>query len=919
MQKKKAIILFIPCTVVLVSCIFTCLLNLKLLARPVFQKKTVFFAPSIAKYEQDNNIYVVDNGAFRLICMTPEGRINYIVNIDKIKQNIKFYDLAVDEEGNLFVYALEAEYDAFLTKRDIIRQYDKNGKFVRDVFVVNYNDDSPGRPHIFPQFGSLCCRDGVLTFSRVLEDSVSLYAYDISRNILSSSVFSEDISDYSVGRLTLKDFDNFIYTTRDGDIFEVKNGGAPVLRQTFNFTQDEGGIIPWYLDYDSGGNIVFFDMISSVLYRIDGNNVVEYACSVKFFDYLREMGVSSVLCDFGFWKDHFAGVYGETVWYFDAGGYKTYEEGIILSLGERAAIAAVQFSFVLGIAAFIFWIYLLFIKILDKYLSLFLKQIVVIIPMTAAACIILYNITFNLMMDRVNREIFKELNSVAALSSMLVSGDDIDSVRSIKDFRSEGYRRISATLKEILGGNRNEWNRLFYVGVYKIIDGVEYFLMLGNDEVNPFRPYGYVKEGTPEYWMVYAGQQFANIVSNPTGVWAYANIPINNSAGKFAGFLEIGFDMTSYEIANERQHNRISLVAALICLVILVVLIAVIAIIVRNLSAVVKVLEAITTGNYTARVKYRARDELGMVGTGLNTMADELRNQFMRINNLNESTLRFVPVQFMEHLGVTDITKMKLGDHVQRDITVLFFDIRAFSINSEMMTAKENFNLINEILSIAGPIIRKHNGFVDKYIGDAAMALFINAKDAVLAGIDLYRDLVLRKETRVKVGVDSINIGVGLHSGSVMMGIVGEEKRLSSTVISPNVNLASRVESLTKQTHSGMLITRDTLNQISGSEEKFKYRFIGMVQAAGVNTVVGLFDILDALPAPVRARRIATKKVFESGIRRYHMKEYGSAIKRFEAVIKADPSDICAANCLAETRKRLENPNLPSIFVFDKK
>jgi class 3 adenylate cyclase len=273
----------------------------------------------------------------------------------------------------------------------------------------------------------------------------------------------------------------------------------------------------------------------------------------------------------------------------------------------------------------------------------------------------------------------------------------------------------------------------------------------------------------------------------------------------------------------------------------------------------------------------------------------------------------------MEQLGVSDITKMKLGDSVQRDISVLFFDIRYFSITSEMMTARENFEFINEILGIAGPIIRKHSGFVDKYIGDAAMALFVNGIDAVRAGVELYRTLVVDEKTRVKLGEDGITIGVGIHSGSVMMGIVGENERLSSTVISPNVNLASRIESLCKQTGSGLLISRDTLNQLTGHESEFAYRFIGMMQAAKVNEVVGLVDMLDALPPEIRNSRIATKTVFESGVRRFHMKDYAAAVQSFEKVLAEDPQDICAAFHLEEAHNHLQNPNLPSVFIFDKK
>jgi class 3 adenylate cyclase/uncharacterized membrane protein len=310
---------------------------------------------------------------------------------------------------------------------------------------------------------------------------------------------------------------------------------------------------------------------------------------------------------------------------------------------------------------------------------------------------------------------------------------------------------------------------------------------------------------------------------------------------------------------------------------------------------------------------------LRRMSAAISKKTDEIIKQLDHINRFNESTIRFVPLQFMEHLGVSDITKMKLGYCVQREITILFFDIRYFSITSEMMTVKENFLFINKVLGIAGPVIREYNGFVDKYIGDGVLALFDNGNDAVRAGIKLYRKLIINLNTKVKTGIDGIDIGVGIHTGSVMMGIIGENERLSSTVISANVNLASRVESLSKQTGSGMLITKHTMSQLSNNEDEFANRFIGMVQVAGVNESIGLFDMLDALSDRDRRFRLATKKVFESGVRKFHQKDYVTAVKRFEKVVAADPNDICAVHHLSEAKKRLTEPNLPSIFIFDKK
>jgi class 3 adenylate cyclase len=290
-----------------------------------------------------------------------------------------------------------------------------------------------------------------------------------------------------------------------------------------------------------------------------------------------------------------------------------------------------------------------------------------------------------------------------------------------------------------------------------------------------------------------------------------------------------------------------------------------------------------------------------------------------KLESYNKSILRFVPLQFMNELGVSDITKLSLGASVQREYSVLFFDIRSFSIHSEMMSTRENFIFINRVLGITGPILRKYNGFVDKYLGDSAMALFQDAWDAVQAGIDIYDKLILDEKTRVTIGGDRINIGIGVHSGKVMLGIVGENERLSSTVISKNVNLASRMESLTKQTGSGMLITRETMNLIDTRRDNFESRFIGQIQVAGTNEVVGAFDILDALPEGMRKKRIGTKAIFESGIRCYHTKEYQKACAKFNEVLKFDTEDMCARVYAREAERRMRDPRLPGVFIYDKK
>jgi adenylate cyclase len=130
--------------------------------------------------------------------------------------------------------------------------------------------------------------------------------------------------------------------------------------------------------------------------------------------------------------------------------------------------------------------------------------------------------------------------------------------------------------------------------------------------------------------------------------------------------------------------------------------------------------------------------------------------------------------------------------------------------------------------------------------------------------------------------------------------------------------MASRIEGLTKQVKSGMLISSAVMRQITENEAaNFETRYIGLVQPAGANEVIGIFDILDALPTAVRARRIATRDAFESGVRNFHMKDYDTAVQYFQEVVDADKTDSCARHHLTETQKHIEDPSLPAVFTFD--
>jgi Adenylate cyclase, family 3 (some proteins contain HAMP domain) len=258
---------------------------------------------------------------------------------------------------------------------------------------------------------------------------------------------------------------------------------------------------------------------------------------------------------------------------------------------------------------------------------------------------------------------------------------------------------------------------------------------------------------------------------------------------------------------------------------------------------------------------------------------------------LTEAATRFVPQQFLSLLGYNSIADVKLGEGVQQEMSILFSDIRDFTALSEKMTPEDNFQFINSYLSRMEPAITQHQGFIDKYIGDAIMALFNGAADdAIQAGITMLKELAEYNITRSRPERPKVSIGIGINTGSLMLGTVGGENRMDSTVISDAVNLASRIEGLTKYFGVPLLISEYTLNALQ-DPSIYGIRLMGRVNVKGKSEMVSVFEVFDADLPEIKAGKLATKTLFEEAVSLYNIKNYQEAIKAFEACLTLNPID----------------------------
>lgn len=344
--------------------------------------------------------------------------------------------------------------------------------------------------------------------------------------------------------------------------------------------------------------------------------------------------------------------------------------------------------------------------------------------------------------------------------------------------------------------------------------------------------------------------------------------------------------------------------------------------IVRPVNELVRNMKLTSEGMLDNFTIVRTNDEIGVMSEGYNMMTSRLREYIFRISQMNEAYSRFVPNQFLEFLGKENFVDIQLGDQVQKEMTVLFSDIRGFTELSEELTPKENFDFINHYLGYMEPVIRRNNGFIDKFIGDSIMALFHESVDDALdAAIEMRKTLQQFNSDRIDLGQVPIDSGIGIHTGNLMLGVVGGEGRIDGTVISDAVNLASRLEGLTKVYKTSIIISEDSLIKLN-NPGRYNFRFLDIARVKGKKEAVYIFEVLDGEPEEMRILKTGTKALFGKGIEAYKNREFKEALEIFTEVVKINPLDAAAAfyinRCKNITGKQLPD-DWTGIEVFDAK
>ncbi len=321
-------------------------------------------------------------------------------------------------------------------------------------------------------------------------------------------------------------------------------------------------------------------------------------------------------------------------------------------------------------------------------------------------------------------------------------------------------------------------------------------------------------------------------------------------------------------------------------------------------------------------------EEVRLVKTGDNELLIIVRDITERkqaeatLKQLKDAFARFFPSEYLQFLRKDSVTEVQLGDYVSKTMAVMFSDIRSFTTLSETMTPQENFNFVNAYLKRVSPEIRNHYGIIVKFLGDGMMAVFPEgADDAVKAGIAKQKRVQEYNEERLARGHLPLQVGIGIHVGHMMLGMVGEDNRMQGDAFSDNVNLTARLEGLTKFYGVSMLISGQTLEYMSNPDQ-YQIRFLDRAIVKGRNEAISVYEVLDAENEEICHLKLQTQPNFAQGVGYYRQRAITDAKPCFERVLAVNPLDKTAKLYLERVEWLLEHgvpENWNEAWVFSEK
>lgn len=451
-----------------------------------------------------------------------------------------------------------------------------------------------------------------------------------------------------------------------------------------------------------------------------------------------------------------------------------------------------------------------------------------------------------------------KLLTVTVSVATMIDGEKLKTVQTSADAQSPAYAELRDTLRKVRNANRRKdtyFERMFTVMRSSQDPSVLLFGVDAEERLeNHGRPGEVYRAGTRETINIDEAKVEDSFTRDEFGTFLRAHAPVRDKAGKVIGAVVVASGVSWVE----SKLWPLAESALLALLLAVGITIPVVFFMSRRVSQPLKELhtavEAIGGGNFETRLESSSQDEFGSVAKAINAMAAGLGER----DRVKSAFARYVSHQVMDSILDSKVDNLR-GD--RRRISVLFCDIRGFTTISEGLSPEKVVQLLNEYFEKMVEVVFRNKGTLDKFIGDGMMVIFGAPEDddyqeehALKTAIEMQSELRSLAEKWKPEGLN-LRIGIGINSGPAIVGNIGSSRRMEYTAIGDTVNLASRLESATKELGVGILISEYTHNALRGS---FRFKNMGSVQVKGRTDPVLTYS-LEEEPAPKIELELAAK------------------------------------------------------------
>jgi len=308
----------------------------------------------------------------------------------------------------------------------------------------------------------------------------------------------------------------------------------------------------------------------------------------------------------------------------------------------------------------------------------------------------------------------------------------------------------------------------------------------------------------------------------------------------------------------------------------------------RPVNKIEKVLSRLSDGGLKEdRLNIGKSKQFQSVEHSINKINYNYKEKDNKLRQTDLEAQKFIPRQFLKFLGKSSIAELELGNQVKKTATTLYCNLNSATEISRSLSLEENFNFINSYLNVVSPVIRRYDGFVDKYMGEGILAVFPRPQNAIDCAHAIVRTIEMKNKTHRDL--PPVDAKISVHTGDVIFGIVGEEERKSPTIVSDVVELATKLEDINKFLHTKIIFTQSVLNEVP-SKYRFNYRYLGSL-SLDENNSLPLFESMEIYPRDRREKLIHLKSKFELAVRKYNDGRYSESAREFEELLRLVPED----------------------------